>query len=74
MSEAARGTGLKGMRGTWVSGQGKHDSKQRDVWWRLEGVDAYPGGHSIQDRKIRMGIGCTKIGVSQYQGGGYGRA
>ena len=43
--------GLQGPRGTWGEGLGRQDSECRDGRWRTAGVDTYPGGKEIQDRK-----------------------
>ena len=63
---------MQGLIGTWGAGKGKKDSEHRGGRWMPAGVDACKGGHAIQDLKRRGVIGCIKIGVSQYQGGGYG--
>ena len=71
----ARGVGLQGPRGTWGAGRGWKDSERRDGRWRLEGVDACPGGKAIQDQKRRGRIRYKKSGVCRsiaFQWGGLG--
>ena len=47
-AEAARGAGMQGSRGTWGEGRGQQDIKRRYRRWRLEVVEACPGGNAIQ--------------------------
>ena len=47
----AHGAGLQEMKGTWVSGRGRQDSKRREYQWRPEVVDACTGLKVVQEQK-----------------------
>ena len=61
------------MTGTWGSGQGRQDIDRRDGKWRPKGVDAFPGGQAVQDRK-RGGEYGANSGAAQPKGDGWVRS
>ena len=66
----ARGVGLQGSRGNWVSVRLIQAREHRDGKWRPAGVEACPYGQEIQDLKRSRVIRYIKSGVAQSQGGG----